>query len=105
MSGGSCDDGKLTLSKGMGCKLIATGGQKVVYADGTLSQETMHETADGAGVIPHLTDGGWYYCSNSERDSGNGGGKKLLLFFCMSAHALIFLLLVDLLHNSRYHPL
>jgi len=33
----------------------------------------MHAKADGAAVIPHPTDGGWYYTSNSEAGSLGGG--------------------------------
>jgi len=33
----------------------------------------MHSKADGAGVVPHPSDGGWYYVSNAEVGSGNGG--------------------------------
>ena len=83
LSGGiSCDNGKYTLSKGLKCEVIATGDQKVQYADGTSSSAEMHRAADGAGVIAQQnadgsTDGGWYYCSNSERNGGNGGGEKL----------------------------
>jgi len=33
----------------------------------------MHERADGATVIPHPDDGGWYYVSNSEEKDGGVG--------------------------------
>ena len=68
----SCDDGNLTLSKGMNCKLLTTENQPIQYANGTSSQEVMHARADGAGVIPHI-DGGWYLVSNSEVGAGRGG--------------------------------
>ena len=40
----------------------------------------MHQKADGAGVVPHPTDGGWYYVSNSETKSYFGGGVGTLRF-------------------------
>lgn len=75
LSGGACNDGKLTLSKGMGCRLLTTRGLPVQYTDGSggQSSQNMHSAADGATVIPHPSDGGWYYTSNSEAGSGGGG--------------------------------
>jgi hypothetical protein len=52
---------------------LTTYNQKVQYADGTLSTANMHVYADGAAVIPHPEDGGWYYVSNSEGTGGTGG--------------------------------
>lgn len=69
----SCDGNKLKLSTGMDCKLLTNEGSRVTFADSTISSATMHSNADGAGVIPHPTDGGWYYVSNSEVGSGGGG--------------------------------
>ena len=68
-----CDGGKLMLSKGMDCRLLTNVGQPVQYDTGGQSTEVMHAKADGAAVIPHPTDGGWYYTSNSEAGSGGGG--------------------------------
>jgi len=75
-----CDNGKVMLSKGMGCKLLTTAGVKVALKGGGLSVDVMHQKADGAGVIPHPTDGGWYYVSNSEVDASLGGGVGSLRF-------------------------
>ena len=61
------------LSRGMDCRLLTTAGQPVQYDTGGQSTEVMHARADGAAVIPHPTDGGWYYTSNSEADNGGGG--------------------------------
>ena len=61
------------LSTGMDCKLLTTYNQMVQYVNGSTSTDRMHVYADGAGVIPHPTDGGWYYVSNSEGGSGKGG--------------------------------
>lgn len=33
----------------------------------------MHVYADGAAIIPHPVDGGWYYASNSGGMGGTGG--------------------------------
>ena len=68
-----CDGGKVMLSKGMDCRLLTTAGRPVQYDTGGQSTEVMHARADGAAVIPHPTDGGWYYTSNSEVGSGGGG--------------------------------
>lgn len=68
-----CDGGKLMLSRGMDCRLLTTAGQPVKYDTGGQSTVTMHAAADGAAVIPHPNDGGWYYTSNSEVGSGGGG--------------------------------
>eukprot|EP01083_Nonionella_stella_P293344 997598_1 len=57
----------------MACKLLAVKNMKVRLADGTESSDRMHPRADGAGVVPHPSDGGWYYLSNSEANNGNGG--------------------------------
>jgi secreted PhoX family phosphatase len=57
----------------MDCRLLTTAGQPVQYDTGGQSTEVMHAKADGAAVIPHPTDGGWYYTSNSEAGSGGGG--------------------------------
>ena len=64
----------------MSCALLTTADQCVQYADGTYSQQIMHQKADGAGVVPHPTDGGWYYVSNSETKSYFGGGVGTLRF-------------------------
>jgi len=66
-----CDGGKLLLSTGLDCKRLTTFDEKVLLANGSRSSERFHKDADGAAVIPHPTDGGWYYTSNSE--SSNGG--------------------------------
>mmetsp|Transcript_28491 Transcript_28491/g.61191 ORF Transcript_28491/g.61191 Transcript_28491/m.61191 type:complete len:845 (+) Transcript_28491:175-2709(+) len=66
-----CDGGKLLLSTGLDCKRLTTYDERVQLANGSRSSEKFHEDADGAAVIPHPTDGGWYYTSNSE--SSNGG--------------------------------
>ena len=63
----------LMLSRGMDCRLLATAGQFVQYDTGGKSSIRMHAKADGAAVIPHPTDGGWYYTSNSEVDNKDGG--------------------------------
>eukprot|EP00568_Trieres_chinensis_P005328 CAMPEP_0183307298 /NCGR_PEP_ID=MMETSP0160_2-20130417/17246_1 /TAXON_ID=2839 ORGANISM="Odontella Sinensis, Strain Grunow 1884" /NCGR_SAMPLE_ID=MMETSP0160_2 /ASSEMBLY_ACC=CAM_ASM_000250 /LENGTH=529 /DNA_ID=CAMNT_0025470853 /DNA_START=33 /DNA_END=1622 /DNA_ORIENTATION=- len=65
----------LTISTGMDVRRIATGGNKVSFTDGSggESSSTFHTRADGATVVPHPSDGGWYYVSNSEAGSGNGG--------------------------------
>ena len=68
-----CDGGKLMLSRGMDCRLLTTAGQYVQYDTGGQSTVPMHRRADGAAVIAHPTDGGWYYTSNSERKLGGGG--------------------------------
>jgi len=68
------------LSTGMSCELLTTAGQPVQYANGTFSQQTMHQRADGAGVVPHPTDDGWYYVSNSETKASLGGGVGTLRF-------------------------
>jgi len=78
----SCDDNKLILSRGMGCRKIATDGSNL-FADGYQADRELHSRTDGATVIPSTdpdNPGGWYYVSNSE--SGNaaenrfsGGGK------------------------------
>eukprot|EP00986_Skeletonema_menzelii_P005451 scaffold1984_cov144-Skeletonema_menzelii.AAC.4 len=68
-----CDGGKLMLSKGMDCRLLTTAGQYVQYDNGGQSTVPMHGRADGAAVIAHPSDGGWYYTSNSENGSGTGG--------------------------------
>ena len=67
----------LLLSTGMACELLTQKRQKVILADGTVSNDKMHPRADGAGVISHPSDGGWYYVSNSEANSGNGGVGSL----------------------------
>jgi len=70
-----CDNGKLLLSTGMGCRLIATEGS-TTFANGYVSSIQMHARADGAAVIPSTDPnnvGGWYYVSNSEVGSFNGG--------------------------------
>jgi len=70
-----CDNGKLLLSTGMGCRLIATEGLNT-FANGYISSIPMHARADGAAVIPSTDPnnaGGWYYVSNSEVGSFNGG--------------------------------
>lgn len=36
----------------------------------------MHGRADGATVVPHPSDGGWYYVSNSENSSGGVGSIR-----------------------------
>ena len=74
--GTTCSDGKLTVSKGMACRKLTTLDQQIELDDGTLSSQTMHSRADGAGVIPHPTDGGWYYVSNSEGTSGGVGSLR-----------------------------
>lgn len=74
-----CDGGKLMLSRGMDCRLLTTAGQPVQYDTGGQSAVPMHQKADGAAVIPHPTDGGWYYTSNAEV-SGGGGGVGTLRF-------------------------
>eukprot|EP01083_Nonionella_stella_P049996 133114_1 len=51
----------LILSTGMACKLLTERRQNVQLADGTVSSDKMHPKADGAGVIPHPTENGWYY--------------------------------------------
>mmetsp|Transcript_25296 Transcript_25296/g.50648 ORF Transcript_25296/g.50648 Transcript_25296/m.50648 type:complete len:889 (+) Transcript_25296:36-2702(+) len=68
-----CDGGKLMLSRGMDCRLLTTAGEFVQYDTSGQSAVPMHEKADGAAVIAHPTDGGWYYTSNSEGSSGSGG--------------------------------
>ena len=68
-----CDNERLLLSKGLSCKLLATANNAIELEDGSFSSAEMHEDADGAGVIPHPTDGGWYYTSNSEVKRGKGG--------------------------------
>ena len=68
---------RLLLSTGMACKLLAARGQKVQLADGTVSNDKMHPRADGAGVISHPSDGGWYYMSNSEFGNDKGGVGSL----------------------------
>jgi len=59
------EDGLLTLSDGLSCKRIATSGEPVQYADGTVSTELFHDQPDGAAVF-EKDNGGWYYVSNSE---------------------------------------
>jgi len=66
-----CDEGRLLLSTGLDCRRLTTYDQPVLLANGSRSSEKFHKDADGAAVIPHPTDGGWYYTSNSE--SSNGG--------------------------------
>ena len=66
-----CD--RLILSTGLKCKKLTASGSKVKLANGSESSDRMHSNADGAGVVPHPSDGGWYYVSNSEVGSGNGG--------------------------------
>lgn len=61
------------LSRGMDCRLLTTAGEFVQYDTSGQSAVPMHEKADGAAVIAHPTDGGWYYTSNSEGSSGSGG--------------------------------
>ena len=61
----------------MACKLLTQSGNTVTLADGTESDDKMHSRADGAGIIPHPSDGGWYYVSNSEANSGSGGVRAL----------------------------
>lgn len=68
----SCDGGKLTISRGMECRLLTTKGLRVKYETGGESEAVMHAAADGAAVIAH-PDGGWYYTSNSEVRGGAGG--------------------------------
>ena len=65
----------LTLSTGLAGAKLTRGGQRVQYTDGSGGQSaaTFHSLADGAAVISHPDDGGWYYASNSESGSGNGG--------------------------------
>mmetsp|Transcript_13320 Transcript_13320/g.28769 ORF Transcript_13320/g.28769 Transcript_13320/m.28769 type:complete len:787 (+) Transcript_13320:1072-3432(+) len=75
-----CDNGMLTLSKGMNCAKLTSVGQPVQLSNGSFSSQTWHSRADGAGVIPHPTDGGWYYVSNSETSSSDGGGAGSLCF-------------------------
>lgn len=81
-AGITCSDGKLTVSRGLSCRLLTTAGQRVQYTDGSGGQSSasMHPRADGAGVIPHPTDGGWYYASNAETTSSNGGGVGTIRF-------------------------
>lgn len=59
----------------MQCKLLTSAGEPVALKDGSLSTENMHAKADGAGVIPHPSDGGWYYVSNSEVSATGGVGS------------------------------
>lgn len=68
-----CDNGNLLLSVGLDCKLLTTSGDKVRLANGSESNDRMHQRADGAAVIPHPDDGGWYYVSNSEVSAGGVG--------------------------------
>lgn len=70
----SCEG--LTLSTGLSCKRLTTGDQPVKYTDGSgnESEDLFHTKADGATVIPHPSDGGWYYVSNSESSSSGGVG-------------------------------
>lgn len=73
-----CDDGRLLLSKGLECRLVASAGNPVQFTDGSAqsSSENMHGDADGAAVLEDFSgtnDGGWYYVSNSEIGSGGGG--------------------------------
>ena len=68
----------LTLSTGLAGARLTTGGQRVQYTDGSGGQSsaTFHSLADGATVIPHASDGGWYYTSNSESSSGGVGAIR-----------------------------
>ena len=61
------EDGVLILSNGLSCKRIATSGQPVQYANGSVSTELFHDQPDGAAVFSK-DDGGWYYVSNAEID-------------------------------------
>ena len=65
------------LSKGMECRLLATAGEAVKFDTVGKSDDLMHWRADGAAVIPHPSDGGWYYTSNSEVKEGGGGVGSL----------------------------
>jgi len=68
-----CDGGKLRLSTGLDCRLLTREGNRVRLANGSESGDRWHGKADGAAVIPHPTDQGWYYVSNSEVSDGDGG--------------------------------
>jgi len=62
----------LTLSTGLACRMLTMRGSKIQFEDGTESSVNMHQRPDGAAVIPHPTDGGWYYLSNSEMNNDQG---------------------------------
>ena len=55
------------LSRGMDCRLLTTAGEFVQYDNGGQSTVPMHRRADGAAVIAHPDDDGWYYTSNSQK--------------------------------------
>ena len=67
----------VTMSTGLKCALLTEAGQRVKYTDGSgdESSDRMHFRADGAGVVPHPYDGGWYYVSNSESSFSGGVGS------------------------------
>lgn len=73
----------LMLSNGLSCRRIATSGEPVLYANGTVSSIFFHDQPDGAAVFPKA-DGGWYYVSNAEifqmGDCFNCGGVGAIEF-------------------------
>lgn len=56
----------LLLSNGLSCKRIATSGEPVLYANGTLSKDLFHDQPDGAAVFEKADGSGYFYVSNSE---------------------------------------
>ena len=65
-------DGKMLLSKGLSCKVLARTGTNVPFANGQTSSMPFHDGPDGAGVIPKA-GGGYYLMSNSEASEPGKG--------------------------------
>ena len=52
--------------------MIAETGERITFANGTMSSLFYHAQSDSAGIIP-LNDDGYVYVANSELPEGNGG--------------------------------
>lgn len=73
----------LLLSEGLAARLIASSGEVVEYADGSVSKVSFHGNPDGAEVFPDTREenlGGWIYTSNSEMPNKGDGGVGAITF-------------------------
>ena len=73
-------EGKMMISAGLKCTIIAKSGEKVTYKDGNTSDIEFHDLPDAGNCFRDTNGTGWIYVSNSEVKKEKKGGVGALTF-------------------------